>query len=434
MLTAVLAFWLNLAWAKELGYEKLLDEQRIIRNLLENPQSDYDWRVRPRGRLNEPDYVDADPVIITVNMYLRSISKVDDVNMEYSLHFTFREEWVDERLYFNSPTLKHIVLSPGQRIWVPDTFFQNEKDGKKHDIDTPNILIRVHNGTARILYSCRLTLTLSCPMKLADYPLDVQTCVVDFASYAYTTKDIEYGWKAEKPIQIKDGLRQSLPSFLLSNVRTGNCTSVTNTGAYSCLRTIIELKREFSYYLLQLYIPSFMLVAVSWVSFWLDKDSVPARVTLGVTTLLTMTTQASGVNANLPPVSYTKAIDIWIGVCLAFIFGALLEFALVNWAARQDIAVQTSRARQQNLHMFFRNQNVRRSEAHTFYAAIQSDTVLEEMPYNWWDRLWRIKYKENSRRIDLISRVMFPSFFMIFNVTYWWRYLTPYLAVQAQLE
>lgn len=32
-------------------------------------------------------------------------------------------------------------------------------------------------------------------------------------------------------------------------------------------------------------------VIVSWVSFWLDKDSVPARVSLGVTTLLTMTTQ-----------------------------------------------------------------------------------------------------------------------------------------------
>ncbi|VDL68319.1 unnamed protein product [Nippostrongylus brasiliensis] len=104
--------------------------------------------------------------------------------------------------------------------------------------------------------------------RLADYPLDVQTCVVDFASYAYTTKDIEYEWKNEGPIQIKDGLRQSLPSFLLSNVKTDNCTSVTTTGAYSCLRTVIELKREFSYYLLQLYIPSFMLVAVSWVSFW----------------------------------------------------------------------------------------------------------------------------------------------------------------------
>lgn len=93
-------------------------------------------------------------------------------------------------------------------------------------------------------------------------------------------------------------------------------------------------KREFSYYLIQIYTPCCMLVIVSWVSFWLDQGAVPARVSLGVTTLLTMATQTSGINASLPPVSYTKAIDVWTGVCLTFVFGALLEFALVNYASR----------------------------------------------------------------------------------------------------
>jgi putative glutamate-gated chloride channel (fragment) len=79
-----------------------------------------------------------------------------------------------------------------------------------------------------------------------------------------------------------------------------------------------------------------MLVIVSWVSFWLDPNAIPARVSLGVTTLLTMATQISGINASLPPVSYIKAVDVWTESCLTFVFGALLEFALINYASRCD--------------------------------------------------------------------------------------------------
>jgi hypothetical protein len=65
-----------------------------------------------------------------------------------------------------------------------------------------------------------------------------------------------------------------------------------------------------------------MLVFLSWVSFWLDRNAVAARIFLGVTTLVTMTMLTSSVSSSFPPVSYTKAVDVWTGVCLTFAFAA----------------------------------------------------------------------------------------------------------------
>lgn len=57
------------------------------------------------------------------------------------------------------------------------------------------------------------------------------------------------------------------------------------------------------YYLIQMYIPSLLIVILSWISFWINMDAAPARVGLGITTVLTMTTQSSGSRASLPKVS-----------------------------------------------------------------------------------------------------------------------------------
>ncbi len=46
----------------------------------------------------------------------------------------------------------------------------------------------------------------------------------------------------------------------------------------------------------QVYVPSSLIVAMSWVSFYLDRASAPARVGLGVTTVLTMVTLMGSVN------------------------------------------------------------------------------------------------------------------------------------------
>ena len=108
-----------------------------------------------------------------------------------------------------------------------------------------------------------------------------------------------------------------------------------SAGTFTVLKAELQIDRKTGYYALQVIIPSILLVVLSWVSFWVDPKAVPARISLGVTCVLTMTTQSSGIRQTLPPVSYVKAIDVWMLVCLLFVFGALLEFAFVNVQTRR---------------------------------------------------------------------------------------------------
>ncbi|XKL59265.1 hypothetical protein PGB90_000281 [Kerria lacca] len=368
---------------------------------------------------------------------------------EYSVQLTFREQWMDERLKFDDydGRIKYLTLTDASRVWMPDLFFSNEKEGHFHNIIMPNVYIRIFPYGA-VLYSIRITLTLSCPMDLKLYPLDKQVCSLKMVSYGWTTDDLVFLWKEGDPVQVVKNLH--LPRFTLEKYRTDYCNSKTNTGEYSCLKVDLLFKREFSYYLIQIYIPCCMLVIVSWVSFWLDQSAVPARVSLGVTTLLTMATQTSGINASLPPVSYTKAIDVWTGVCLTFVFGALLEFALVNYASRSDShreklqketrpgAIEEGNGFQMNI--LLKQTTMTKVLFYAPFVLIKFELRIKIFRFQECSmtelRCTRIyvyffvflvldtpKFPTRSKRIDVVSRIIFPLVFALFNISYWSTYL-----------
>lgn len=83
-------------------------------------------------------------------------------------------------IYFTG-RLKYLTLTEANRVWMPDLFFSNEKEGHFHNIIMPNVYIRIFpNGS--VLYSIRISLTLACPMNLKLYPLDRQICSLRMAS------------------------------------------------------------------------------------------------------------------------------------------------------------------------------------------------------------------------------------------------------------
>ena len=101
-------------------------------------------------------------------------------------------------------------------------------------------------------------------------------------------------------------------------------------GNFTCLEVVFMFKRRLGYYLFHTYVPTCLIVIMSWISFWIKPEAVPARVTLGVTSLLTLSTQHASSQKALPPVSYIKAIDMFMNACTVFVFCSLIEYALIN--------------------------------------------------------------------------------------------------------
>ena len=104
----------------------------------------------------------------------------------------------------------------------------------------------------------------------------------------------------------------------------------TFAGNFTCLEVVFMFKRRLGYYLFHTYVPTCLIVIMSWISFWIKPEAVPARVTLGVTSLLTLSTQHANSQKALPPVSYIKAIDMFMNACTVFVFCSLIEYALIN--------------------------------------------------------------------------------------------------------
>lgn len=79
----------------------------------------------------------------------------------------------------------------------------------------------------------------------------------------------------------------------------------------------------------RVYIPFVLLVTLSWLSLWIRSEEKCLRLGLLLVILYLMFNISHEVNEMLPPVSYTKASDVWIGFCESLVFGIFLEYVLV---------------------------------------------------------------------------------------------------------
>uniref|UniRef100_A0A8C5ZZL1 Gamma-aminobutyric acid receptor subunit delta n=2 Tax=Marmota marmota marmota TaxID=9994 RepID=A0A8C5ZZL1_MARMA len=388
------------------------------------------------------------PVNVALALEVASIDHISEVNMEYTLTVFLHQSWRDSRLSYNH-TNETLGLDSRfvDKLWLPDTFIVNAKSAWFHDVTVENKLIRLQPDGV-ILYSIRITSTVACDMDLAKYPMDEQECMLDLESYGYSSEDIVYYW-SENQEQIHGLDRLQLAQFTITSHRF--CTEAMNfksAGQFPRLSLHFRLRRNRGVYIIQSYMPSVLLVAMSWVSFWISQAAVPARVSLGITTVLTMTTLMVSARSSLPRASAIKALDVYFWICYVFVFAALVEYAFAHFNAdyrkKRKAKVKVAKPRTEmdvrNAIVLFslsaagvtqelavsRRQRGVPGNLMGSYRSVEVETG--EMKKEGGARPGgpggiRARFKPiDADTIDIYARAVFPAAFAAVNVIYWAAY------------
>ncbi|XP_031777680.1 pH-sensitive chloride channel isoform X17 [Nasonia vitripennis] len=350
-----LAFTLATIVSAEDIFEEGKSDKEILDNLLLATR--YDKRLLPpvQGTLT-----------VNVSVLLLSLASPDESSLKYEVEFLLQQQWYDPRLRYSNRSRYEFLnaIHHHNDIWLPDTYFIMHGDFKDPLIPVHFALRIYRNGTVN--YLMRRHLILSCQGRLNIFPFDDPLCSFAIESISYEQTAITYVWKNDEDTLRKSPSLTTLNAYLIQN-QTITCPIKASwradgqlivdyedeyddfgdskcslcqrrfeeQGNYSCLKVDLIFTRDRAFYFTTVFIPGIILVTSSFITFWLEWNAVPARVMIGVTTMLNFFTTSNGFRSTLPVVSNLTAMNVWDGVCMCFIYASLLEFVCVNYVGRK---------------------------------------------------------------------------------------------------
>ncbi|GMS89739.1 hypothetical protein PENTCL1PPCAC_11914 [Pristionchus entomophagus] len=431
-------------------------------------------------------------VEVEVEVWVQEITTISDITSDFQLDIYISEMWLDPALDYAglnpckyNLSLNSILL---EKLWTPNSCFINSKTAEIHNSPFPNVFLLIYaNGSVWTNY--RLKLQGPCQMDLTRFPFDNVTCSLTFESFNYNTDEVEMSWSSVGVAKMREKIE--LADYELTSISNQRNKETYPAGFWHELTMSFHFKRRAGWYILQAYLPTYLTICISWISFALGSKAIPARTMLGVNSLLAMTFQFGNIIRNLPRVSYVKAIDVWMLSCMTFVFCSLLELAWVGYLSRDEEPgcsppplppVPTAKvvdkpppsplqvdSKYSTLHRrkiqsdeesallslkdndygyippgFGLNGNISsamRSLSGRCSCEPRASTEHDEsafqfhLPRNGSIRGMEepllgpklSRRQENDRlamRIDKISSFMFPFLFSLFNIAYWWHYLT----------
>ncbi len=281
---------------------------------------------KPNDDLGPP--IDDGPVSVYVRVFVIDIDGIDTAEQNFSANVFFDLRWNDPRLKHRS---KSDIIRPLMEVWNPWPQIVNRQ---RTWPTLPNVVRISQEGD--VVYKQRVWGQFSQPLHLRDFPFDDHSFGIIVASVGSTSNEVTFLQEPGSLSGIADEL--SLPDFRVTDSRliVDPYQPVPDAPAVSAIRFEFDATRESGYYIAKVMVPLILIVAMSWIVFWVDPKEAGTQIGLGATAMLTLIAYRFAIDGSLPKVAYLTRMDIFILASTILVFASLLEVVLTSYLARTD--------------------------------------------------------------------------------------------------
>ena len=267
--------------------------------------------------VSRPDEGDG-PTEVRMAIFVVDVDDVDTANQNFTANVFMVARWHDERLAHDRAGE---VVHPLTDIWHPRLQWVNQQ---KIWETFPQMVEVSPEGD--VTYIQRVWGQFSQPLLLRDFPFDEQEFNVTLLAAGHTPDEVRLVQDPERQSYIADAEHLSVVDWKVTS-------SETMTGVYGPLREVsplatftfrFEAKRGSRYFALAIILPLVLIVAMSWVVFWIDPKESGTQIGVAMTSMLTLIAYRFAVASYLPKISYMTLMDIFLLGATLLVFASLV--------------------------------------------------------------------------------------------------------------
>jgi hypothetical protein len=273
--------------------------------------------------------LETEPTKIEILIGFLDIDNINSATQTFQASVIITLTWQDLRLaHSGSGPVKY----PLNKIWNPTLQIANE--GGRIRTTFPEIATIQPDGTVN--YKQRYIGTFSQPLHLDNFPFDQHKFRLQLIASGYTSEEIQFVPNkkfVEKglPYALFMAKDMSLPDWEILDFKAGNSPFMILEG-YEIAGYVSEFtaKRHVEYYLKKVILPLLLIVMMSWVVFWIDPENSGTQIGVATTSMLTLIAYRFAIDTHVPKVPYSTRLDDFIFTSTLIVFIALLQVVITS--------------------------------------------------------------------------------------------------------